>query len=158
MKNTKQQITLQELERLTESFEKGDFINLETFTKVKMRKTNNPFYDKVMKLSKKNVRLLPDYEKRKQKTNPNFEVKPNWFEHITDCVVKHRNNDNKYLMIEGFENVHTNNTFFNEGDEIPKEEIETYLPNYQSRDVNVMTIKLDNIKKISYKGVRYEVI
>jgi|TARA_B100001093_G_scaffold519811_1_gene610666 hypothetical protein len=157
MKKSVSTINQNELERLTTSFEKGDFINLVTLTKVKMNKKNNPYFDKVFKTSKKNVRLLPDYEKRKQKTNPTFEVKENWFEHISDCVVKHRNNDNKYLMIEGFENVHTSNDYEFNGNEIFKDDFETYLPTYQSRDVNVMTIKLDNIKSITYKGVKYEI-
>ena len=60
-------------------------------------------------------------------------------------------------MIEGFENVHTSNEYKFNGNEISKDEIDTFLPTYQSRDVNVMTIKLDNIKSLTYKGVKYEI-
>ena len=63
MKKSVSTINQNELERLTTSFEKGDFINLVTITKVRMNKKNNPYFDKVFKTSKKNVRLLPDYEK-----------------------------------------------------------------------------------------------
>ena len=59
MKKSVSTINQNELERLTTSFEKGDFINLVTLTKVKMNKKNNPYFDKVFKTSKKTPLSLP---------------------------------------------------------------------------------------------------
>ena len=37
--------------------------------------------------------------KKGNKRQTQVRGKENWFEHISDCVVKHKNNDTKYLMI-----------------------------------------------------------
>jgi hypothetical protein len=160
MKNQKQTIDQQTLVDILSQVEKGEFVNIESVTPVKMKKTNNPYYDSVVKRSSKNVRCLPDYEKRVQnKTeNPDFQSAPNWFEHISPCVVKHRNNENTYFMYETFEGQSVRNEYIHNGQPIEKEVIQPYLPTYNERDVKVFTIKTDNIKKLSYKGVRYEVV
>jgi|SRR6056300_831169 hypothetical protein len=159
MKNQIQKIDQQTLVQILSQVEKGEFVNIESITKVKMRKTNNPYYESVFKRSSKNVRCLPDYEKRVQnKTgNTEFQSAPNWFQHISPCVVKHRNNDNTYFMYETFEGQSVRNEFIHNGQPIQKEVIQPFLPEYKEREVQVFTIKTDNIKKISYKGVRYEV-
>jgi hypothetical protein len=159
MKNQIQKIDQQTLVEILSQVEKGEFVNIESITKVKMRKTGNPYYNSVVKRSSKNVRCLPDYEKRVQNktNNPEFESKPNWFQHISPCVVKHRNNDNTYFMYETFEGQSVRNEFIHNGQPIQKEVIQPFLPEYKEREVQVFTIKTDNIKKISYKGVRYEV-
>lgn len=159
MKNQKQTIDKSTLVEILSQVERGEFVNIESITNVKMRKTGNPYYNEVVKRSSKNVRCLPDYEKRVQnKTgNPEFQSAPNWFEHISPCVVKHRNNDNTYFMYETFEGQSVRNEYIHNGEVINKEVLTPYLPTYNEREVQVFTIKTDNIKKISYKGVRYEV-
>ena len=154
-----QTIDKSQLVQILSQVEKGEFVNIESVTPVKMKKTGNPYYNQVVKKSSKNVRCLPDYEKRVQNTteNPEFESAPNWFEHISPCVVKHRNNDNTYFMYETFEGQSVRNEFIHNGVVIEKEVIQPYLPTYNERDVQVFTISTDNIKKLSYKGVRYEV-
>lgn len=159
MKNQIQKIDKSTLVEILSQVEKGEFVNIESITNVKMKKTGNPYYNSVVKRSSKNVRCLPDYEKRVQNktNNPEFESKPNWFQHISPCVVKHRNNDNTYFMYETFEGQSVRNEFIHNGQPIQKEVIQPFLPEYKEREVQVFTIKTDNIKKISYKGVRYEV-
>lgn len=159
MKNQKQTIDKSTLVEILSQVERGEFVNIESITNVKMRKTGNPYYNEVVKRSSKNVRCLPDYEKRVQnKTgNTEFQSAPNWFEHISPCVVKHRNNDNTYFMYETFEGQSVRNEYIHNGEVINKEVLTPYLPTYNEREVQVFTIKTDNIKKISYKGVRYEV-
>jgi hypothetical protein len=161
MKNqTPQRIDKDTLVNILQQVEKGEFVNIESVTNVKMKKTNNPYYNSVVKKSSKNVRCLPDYENRmKKKTNnQEFESKPKWFEHISPCVVKHRNNDNTYFMYETFENQSIRNEYIHNGETIEKEVIQPFLPTYNEREVQVFTMRTDNIKKISYKGVRYEVV
>ena len=159
MKNQKQTIDKSTLVEILSQVERGEFVNIESITNVKMRKTGNPYYNEVVKRSSKNVRCLPDYEKRVQnKTgNPEFQSAPNWFEHISPCVVKHRNNDNTYFMYETFEGQSVRNEYIHNGEVINKEVLTPYLPTYNDREVQVFTISTDNIKKLSYKGVRYEV-
>jgi len=159
MKKSVTKINKETLVQLLSNVEKGEFVNIETLTMVKMNKRNNPYYEKVFKKSSKNVRTLPDYEKRVQnKTeNPNFESKPNWFEHVSPCVVKNRKSEEKYFMYESFDKLTVKNEFTHENEVIEKEVFEPFLPTYKERDINVFTVKMDNIKKLSYKGVRYEI-
>ena len=154
-----QKIGVQELVNILTQVEKGEFVNIESVTNVKMNKKNNPYYNQVVKVSSKNVRTLPDYEKRVQNktNNPEFESKPNWFEHISPCVVKHPTTNKVYFMYETFEGQSVRNEYVHNGLQIDKEVLTPYLPTYQERDIQVFTIGMENIKKISYKGMRYEV-
>ena len=158
MKET-QKINKGQLVQILTQVEKGEFVNIESVTNVKMNKRGNPYYNQVVKVSSKNVRCLPDYEKRVQKKteNPEFESKPNWFQHISPCVVKHPTTNETYFMYETFEGQSVRNEFIHNGNPIEKEVLTPYLPTYQERDIQVFTIKTENIKKISYKGMRYEV-
>jgi len=154
-------ISKDQLTTLLKEVSKGEFVNLETTTIVKMNKKNNPYYNSVFKTSNKNVRCLPDYEKRVQKKtdNPNFVSIPNWFSHETDCVVsKNSDPSQKYFMYETFEKVSVRNSYIHNGQEINKEVFSPYLPTYQERDIQVFTINIENIKKVSLKGQRYEIV
>jgi len=161
MKNNNQvnRIGQEELVNILTQVEKGEFVHIESITPVKMNKKGNPYYNQVVKVSSKNVRCLPDYEKRVQnKTeNPEFESKPNWFEHISPCVVQHPTTQEKYFMYETFEGQSVRNEFIHNGEVINKEVLTPYLPTYQDRDIQVFTINIKNITKLSYKGEKYEV-
>ena len=62
MKNqTPQRIDKDTLVNILQQVEKGEFVNIESVTNVKMKKTNNHYYNSVVKKSSKNVRCLPDY-------------------------------------------------------------------------------------------------
>lgn len=152
-------IGVNELVNLLTQVEKGEFVNIKSVTPVKMNKRGNPYYNQVVKVSSKNVRCLPDYEKRVQNktNNPEFESKPNWFEHISPCVVQHPTTQEKYFMYETFEGQSVRNEFVHNGVVIDKEVLTPYLPTYQDRDIQVFTIKMNNIKEVSFRGQRYEV-
>jgi hypothetical protein len=153
-------ISKDQLTTLLKDVSRGQFVNIETTTIVKMNKKGNPYYNQVFKTSNKNVRCLPDYEKRVQKKtdNPDFVSRPNWFTHETDCVVsKNSDTTQKYFMYETFEKVSVRNSYIHNGQEINKEVFSPYLPTYQERDIQVFTINIDNIKKVSLNGQRYEV-
>ena len=161
MKNNNQvnRISQEDLVNILTQVEKGEFVHIESITPVKMNKKGNPYYNQVVKVSSKNVRCLPDYEKRVQnKTeNPEFESKPNWFQHISPCVVEHPTTQEKYFMYETFEGQSVRNEFIHNGEVINKEVLTPYLPTYQERDIQVFTINIKNITKLSYKGEKYEV-
>ena len=153
-------ISKDRLTTLLKDVSRGQFVNIETTTIVKMNKKNNPYFESVFKTSNKNVRCLPDYENRMRNNtnNPEFVTKPNWFTHETDCVVsKNSDPSQKYFMYETFENVGVRNKYIHNGEEIQKEVFSSFLPTYRDRDVQVFTINIDNIKKVSLKGQRYEV-
>jgi len=153
-------ISKDQLTTLLMEVTKGEFVNIETTTIVKMNKKGNPYYNQVFKTSNKNVRCLPDYEKRVQKKTDNSEFvsRPNWFTHDTDCVVsKNSDPSQKYFMYETFENQSVRNTYIHNGNEINRNVFVDWLTTYQDRDVQVFTINIDNIKKVSMKGQRYEV-
>ena len=160
MKNQEvQKITHEELVEILKQVQRGEFVNIESITPVKMNKTGNPYYNQVVKVSKKNVRSLPDYENRmkKETENPDFQSKPNWFVHISPCVVKNKKNENTYFMYETFESQSVRNEFIHNGNPIEKEVLTPYLPTYNERNVEVFTVSTINIKKLSYKGQKYEV-
>ncbi len=153
-------ISKDQLTTLLKDVTRGQFVNIETTTIVKMNKKNNPYFNSVFKTSNKNVRCLPDYENRMRNNtnNPDFVSRPNWFTHETDCVVsKNSDPSQKYFMYETFENVGVRNKYVHNGEEIQKEVFSPYLPTYQERDVQVFTINIDNIRKVSLNGQRYEV-
>jgi len=153
-------ISKDQLTTLLMEVTKGEFVNIETTTIVKMNKKGNPYYNQVFKTSNKNVRCLPDYENRMRNNtnNPEFVTKPNWFTHDTDCVVsKNSDPSQKYFMYETFENVGVRNKYIHNGNEINRNVFVDWLTTYQDRDVQVFTINIDNIKKVSMKGQRYEV-
>ena len=88
MNKVTQYINQENLIEILKDIDKGTFVSIETLTKVRMKKTDNPFYEKVQKYSRKNVRPIPDYEKRMKKTNEEFVVAENNVgQHISPCVI-----------------------------------------------------------------------
>ena len=61
---TQMSITKNELITLLSTIDKPTFTNVVMETKVRMNKTNNPYYDKVIKRSKCNYSLGVNYESR----------------------------------------------------------------------------------------------
>lgn len=170
----KQTITInqQELITLLSSVEKSTFVNLVTETKVRMRKTNNPYYDKVIKRSKCNYLIGNDYEKRvlvhytKEGIENTFEVEElKGKEHISKCVLKSTNPDTPttfYLMVERFDEVKPTTEYLFENNTIDKVLFESFMTKvYESkkqeceRKVMVITPKIENIKEISFNGNHY---
>ena len=64
----------------------------------------------------------------------------------------------RFNMYETFENQSIRNEYIHNGQPIQKDVIQSFLPTYNEREVQVFTMRTDNIKKISYKGVKYEII
>lgn len=153
-----QVITTDELVELLKEVKHGEFVHIESLTTVKMNKTGNPYYNAILKRSKKNVRTLPDYEKRMRKVteNPDFVSKPNWFEHESPCVVRKKSNPSeKYFMYEMFDEQTVKNTYLHNNKEISKELFEAFMPAYKANDINVKVVSMTNIKRLSYRGNKY---
>ena len=165
-------INQQELMTLLCQVDKSTFVNLVTETKVRMKKTNNPYYDKVIKRSKCTYLMGNDYEKRvttnygKEGIESTFEVDElKGMEHISKCVLKSTNPDNPttyYVMVERFDEVKPTTEYIFENNSIDKVLFEDFMTKvYESkkqeceRKVMVITPKLESIKEMSLNGNHY---
>lgn len=167
------QITVSELVEILKSVEKSTFVHLVTETKVGMNKTNNPYYDKVIKRSSCNYLIGNDYEKRvqsnekKEGIESTFKsVKPSGKSHVSKCVlVDDKTQQTYYLMVERFDEIEPKNEFIFDGNFIEKQLFKDYMVKVseskkqeQEKKVMVITPKIENIKEISINKEVYEVI
>jgi hypothetical protein len=163
-------ITKNELITLLSEIEKPTFTNVVMETMVRMNKTNNPYYNKVVKRSKCNYSLGVNYESRvnnnygKEGIENTFETeKPSGKTHISKCLlVSDKDNSVHYVMLERFDEIKPINEFIFEGNEIDKQLFQDFMVKYtesvkqeQERKVSVITPKIENIKEISLNGMRY---
>lgn len=138
---------------------KSTFVNLVTEVVVKMNKTGNPYYGKVIKKNRGNYLIGNEYE---QRIRESFEVQTNWFEHVSKCVVQSKKNpDQKYLQYEYFKESNPVTEFSFEGQTIDKVLFEDFLvkksePNQPlERKVYFQTYSMDSIKEFSLDGTKY---
>jgi hypothetical protein len=170
MKKETKKINQQELITLLSTIEKPTFTNIVMETKVRMNKTNNPYFEKVIKRSKCNYSLGVNYESRvnnnevKEGLEGNFETeKPKGKTHISKCLlVNDTDNSTYYVMLERFDEIKPTNEYIFEGNEIDKQLFESYMTKVyesqkqeQERKVMVITPKIENIKEISLNGIHY---
>ena len=168
----KQTITInqQELITLLSSVEKSTFVNLVTETKVRMNKTNNPYFDKVIKRSKCTYLMGNDYEKRvivnytKEGIEETFEVEElKGKKHISKCVLVDTKTESVYyVMVERFDEIKPTTEYLFENNTIDKVLFESFMTKvYESkkqeceRKVMVITPKIENIKEMSLNGNHY---
>lgn len=148
----------------------GKFANLEVATQVRMNKTNNPFFGRVVKKQKLNVRLLDDYSKR---VNNNLEKEhkerdfvasaPKVGEKIAPCIYYNSNTGKTYLMVECFENSVLETQYLLDGNPVSKEVIQEYLPTRRDNSsqgldnaVKVVTYGMDSIQSITVGGKKIQ--
>jgi hypothetical protein len=169
-------ITKLELIDLLNGVESSTFVHLVTETKVRMNKTGNPYFDKVIKKSSCNYLMGNDYGTRVI-TNGEKEGIPqeeNTFEveemkgkrHISKVVcIDTKTESVHYLMVERFDEIQPKVEYTFEGNQIEKQLFESYMVKVseskkqpQERKVKVLTFKLDNIKEISFGKEKYQVV
>jgi hypothetical protein len=167
------QITKLELINLLNGVEKSTFVHLVTETKVRMNKTNNPYFDKVIKKSSSNFLMGNDYEIRvhtnegKENLEPTFEVEEmKGKKHISKVVCIDTKTESKfYLCVERFDEIKPKVEFSFEGTTIEKMMFENYMvkvsessKQQQERKVKWLTYGIDSIKQISFNKEQYEII
>ena len=173
MKNQKNTNNINKVEMLNllSNVEKSTFINLVTETKVRMNKTNNPYYDKVIKKSKSNFLIGNEYETRvrtnegKEGLTPDFVSQENKVgTHISKCVLFNEKTQSHYLQVERFDEIKPQVEFIFEGNEIDKMLFNDFMVKTsnttrqeQDRVVKVLSFKLDSIKEFSLGGQHYVV-
>ena len=163
--------TINETEMLSilMNVESSTFINIVSTTKVRMNKTNNPYFDKVFKVNKCNYLIGNYYEDRvigndkKEGGEGTFTSEENKVgEHISKCVLFNERLNTYYLQVERFNEVKPNVTYIFEGNEVEKTLFESYLTKVsessrqpQERKVLVQSFKLSSINEFSLGGVHY---
>jgi hypothetical protein len=166
-------ITQNELLEILNSVEKSTFVNLVTETKVRMNKTNNPYFDKVTKKSKSNFLIGNDYgirvttNEKKEGLEGTFEVEEmKGKKHVSKCVcVDTKTESIFYLMVERFDEIKPQIEYTFEGNSIEKTLFESYMvkvseskKQVQEKKVMVLTYKISNIKEISINKEKYQVV
>ena len=165
-------ITKEELITLLSEIKRPTFTNVVTETKVRMNKTNNPYYDKVTKKSGRNYFLGMSFKERVGRRYENeglentFVVeKPSGKHHVgtSNCLLLDDKTESiHYVMLELFDEVKPKEEFFLEGNNIDKQIFKNYMVKVteskkqeQEKKVKVITPKLENIREISLGGTKY---
>lgn len=170
------QISKTELIGLLNGIEKSTFVHLLTETKVRMNKTGNPYFDRIIKKSSCNYLMGNDYGKRvivngEKEGIPSEE---NTFEveemkgkkHVSKVVcIDTKTESVYYLMVERFDEISPKVEYVCEGNPIEKQLFESYMVKVseskkqpQERKVKVLTFKIDSIKEISFGKEKYQVV
>lgn len=176
MKNVKEtvEVTKDQLLEILKGIDSSQFVNVVTVTEPKMRKTNNPYFGKVFKRTKRNYLVGNDYEKRVQNNEKKEGLEGNFQteysrvgEHISKCVLFNESKNTYYFQVETFEEVKPTDTefFLDDGEIIDQTLLMDFLQfsssskkQVQDRKVTVQCPKVDNIKEITIQETKYRVV
>jgi len=154
-----------ELTELLKTIEFGSLVDIHISTKVRMNKTNNPYFDLVTKHSNGVVFVGGNYKDRVEKSmdmeKGSFEPEKNRVgDHVSKCVLYNEKFDKHYLQYEMFRNRRMKTSFTFEGDPIGKQLFESYLvkSNPNKYGVQTQSVTVDNIKELTYRKTRYIVV
>jgi hypothetical protein len=169
-------VTKSEMIEIFKTIEKSTFVNLVSEVQVKMvqkdreTKEPNPYYNQVIKKNRGNYLIGNEYGIRvggngdKEEVDmTNFEVKENWFEHVSKCVVVSKKNpDSHYLQYEYFKESNPVTEYIFQGQTIDSVLFESYLSQKseptnqpQERKVYFQTYSMDSIKEFTLNGTKY---
>lgn len=180
MKTTKNvlKVTKSQMIEIFNTVEKSTFVNLVTEIQVKMvqkdrtTKEPNPYFNQVIKRNRGNYLIGNEYGDRngtnqeKENIDPTtFEVKENWFEHVSKVVVRNKKNpENMYLQYEYFKESNPTTEYVFNGETIDSVLLESFLSQKseptnqpQERKVYFQTYSMDSIKEFSIGGNKYQV-
>ena len=165
-------ITKDDLLTILMEVDKPTFTNIMYKVKVKMNKTNNPYYERIFKTTKGNFFIGGSYEDMvnvqidKQGLEIEFESKEcSVGEKISKCVQFNENHNRHYLQYFTYKNSYHGTEYEFEGRDIDKElfqsfEVKKSDSSRQPQDnkVKPQSLTIDNIRKISLFGTRYNVV
>jgi len=168
------EITKNELLNVLMNVNGTPFVHLVMETPVRMNKTGNPYFGRVIKRTTGNFYLGSEYQKRvnnnrvKEGLEPNFETeKPKGKHHLSPCVlIDDKTESVHYLHLEWFEETKPHKIEFvlDGTDPIEKILFEDYMvKSYKSvkqgleRSVNIITPKLSNIRVLHIDKMKYEI-
>jgi hypothetical protein len=166
-------VTKEELINILSQVEKSTFINMVTYTNVRMNKTGNPYFEQIKKLTKRNYLIGNDYENRvlNNGEKEGISQEENTFEveemkgkvHLSKCVLKDtKTGDKRYLMVELFDEVKPQVEYLWNNQTIEFDTFKDFLVKVseskkqpQEKKVKVNTPLIDNIKELSMNGYKY---
>jgi hypothetical protein len=153
-------VTTDELTEILKGQDKGTFGFIHMETKVRMNKTNNPFFDQITKVTKGNILLGNNYEKRVETETGIENFKPEECrvgEHVSKCVLHNEKTGKDYLQYEWFEETLPKSHYIFDGDVVEKQLFESYMMKYTPNKygVNFQSVTINNIKEIHLNKVQY---
>lgn len=162
------QVTTLQLVQILMTVVRGTFSNIWFETKPKMnkggREHSNPYFGRITKVTKGNILIGGDYEKRMKKelNDPNFvSGENNVGDHVGDgmCILFNENTRKYYLQYEWFQEVTPkSNYLLDENDPIEKVMFESYMGTFTPREVLIQSVTVDNIKEITFNKTKYVVV
>jgi hypothetical protein len=126
-----------------------------------MNKKNNPFFNRVTKITKGNILIGGSYKTRVENSNEIENFTPEICkvgQKIEDsCVLYNEKLDRYYLQYEWFNQVLPKSTFEFEGNPIQKQMFQDYMRLYTPNkyNVNIQSVKIENIKEIHFDHHHY---
>lgn len=163
-------LSINDLVELLSQYRGTKICSLITHTAPRMRKTGNPFYGEILKISAMNGMINFNYagnvnkQRERENKSQDFQSSPSWFTHTNSFLVEHPETGQQYIKFRLLKN--PNSVFYNTrtGQIIDRHQIEPYLydsSGYESQDldkpIRTITIKIENIKKLKVDGQEYEV-
>jgi hypothetical protein len=164
-------VTENEMLEILLSVDKPTFTNIKSRISQKMKKTDNPYFEKVFKTSVGNYFIGGSYEdmvnKRMEKEGiePTFKSKEcSVGGHVegAKCILHNQNLGKHYLQYFIFETSNIKSTYEFEGNEIEKQLFESYIAKKsetsrqpQENKHRPQTFMLSSILEISLNGNRY---
>lgn len=171
MNNQSRVINQNDLLTILMNVENPTFVNIISQTKVRMNKTDNPYFEKIKKTSKGNYFIGGSYEDmvnvrmKKEGMLPTFKSEENKVgEHVTKCVQFNEKLNKYYLQYFIFETSNVKSSYEFEGNEIERELFRSYEVKKsqtsrqpQENKHQPQSLSVENIKEISLNGVHYVV-
>ena len=165
-------VSVDELVKVLLSLDKTNFVYIETVTPFTMNKggrggvPSNPYYGKVMKRTRLNVRPINDYEKRvnnnleKDGKERNFVSEgKDYIEVLSDFVTQHKDTKQMYFRYESF-NTPIESILLYDGLTVDKDNFKVWEKKYSSNNEykpEYRNVKVENIKRLHCQGVEYVV-
>ena len=158
---------------LLSEVERPTFVHLVTDTKVRMNKTNNPYYEEVRKVLSSNFYIGSVYQDRvnvnreKENKETDFVSSPlSGKEHISKCVLTDTKTRTKfYLMCEWFKRSYPKIDYIHNGNSIDRQLFQSFEVKRKESEkqdlekkVNIVTYGMDSIKEIRMNRTRYILI
>lgn len=165
-------ITVKQLIEILLQVTTHQFINMVTVTPVRMNKKSNPYFGEVFKAKNGNYMIGTEYQNRvnnnlaKEGEAKDFVASANKVgDHVSKVLLYNDRTEKFYLQFERFDNSKIETTYLYKGNTIEKSAFESFMPssnNYQNqgldKTVKVMSVTVDNIKKITVNGDTYLVV
>ena len=169
----KKVITTTELVEMLKDYKGATFVNVVTATEPKMRKTNNPYFGSVRKLTTQTVMLGADYEKAVNKRLEKEGKDADFTKEATYCTpigssnaIKQHPNGQIYLYCSFLTNNKPKSRYVFEGREIEKSLLEPFLSAKsvsvkqgltEENEVIVRNFKIENVVEITLSGTTYTI-